>query len=253
MRRAAERANPTRTHRFIRDLRDSGKLVRDYTQNIDCLEDKVGLSTDMQKGLGSRSRFHRRSRLKRVHRIGHERQSQDDNRGVECVLLHGCLRRLRCSNCPDSFAWHEGDREMETLIDPEPPCPGCTKISEDRKAEGKRATAVGKLRPDIVLYDEQDPRAESISAIAWHDQSLRPDVLLIMGTSLATHGVQLLIKDFAMVIHEKRAGKVVFVNLTEPAKSWDGVIDYWVKWDCDAWVTDLVKRQPALRRGNNGR
>ncbi|KAK4097195.1 DHS-like NAD/FAD-binding domain-containing protein [Parathielavia hyrcaniae] len=31
MRRAAERANPTRTHHFIRDLRDSGKLVRDYT------------------------------------------------------------------------------------------------------------------------------------------------------------------------------------------------------------------------------
>ncbi|KAL2015242.1 hypothetical protein VTK56DRAFT_6038 [Thermocarpiscus australiensis] len=81
----------------------------------------------------------------------------------------------------------------------------------------------------------------------------RPDVLLIMGTSLATHGVQLLIKDFARVIHKKRAGKVVFVNLTEPAKSWNGVIDYWVKWDCDTWVGDLMKRQPALCRGNNER
>lgn len=74
-----------------------------------------------------------------------------------------------------------------------------------------------------------------------------------MGTSLATHGVQLLVRDFAKVIHERRAGKVVFMNLTEPAKSWDSVIDYWVKWDCDAWVTDLVKRQPTLRCGNNGR
>jgi NAD-dependent histone deacetylase SIR2 len=92
-----------------------------------------------------------------------------------------------------------------------------------------------------------------ISAIARHDQSLRPDVLLIMGTSLATQGVKLLVRDFARVIHEKRAGKVVFVNLTEPAKSWDGVIDYWVDWDCDAWVGDLVKRQPALHYGNNGR
>lgn len=142
---------------------------------------------------------------------------------------------------------------MEVLPGLKPPCPGCTKISNERKAKGKRATAIGKLRPDIVLYDEQDPRAESISAIARHDQSLCPDVLLIMGTSLATHGVQLLIKDFARVIHRRRTGKVVFVNLTEPAKSWDDVIDYWVKWDCDAWVEDLVERQSALHRGNNGR
>jgi NAD-dependent histone deacetylase SIR2 len=74
-----------------------------------------------------------------------------------------------------------------------------------------------------------------------------------MGTSLATHGVQLLIRDFAKVIHKRRAGKVVFVNLTGPAKIWDGVIDYWVEWDCDAWVGDLVKRQPTLHCGNNGR
>jgi NAD-dependent histone deacetylase SIR2 len=46
---------------------------------------------------------------------------------------------------------------LENLSGPETPCPGCTKISDDRKAEGKRATAIGKLRPDIVLYDEQDP------------------------------------------------------------------------------------------------
>ena len=80
-----------------------------------------------------------------------------------------------------------------------------------------------------MLYDEQDPRAESISAIARHDQSLRPDVLLIMGTSLATYRVQLLIRDFAKIIYKRRAGKVVFINLTEPAKSWDGVFDYWVE------------------------
>ena len=56
---------------------------------------------------------------------------------------------------------------------------------------------------------------------------LRPDILLIIGTSLRTHGVKRLVKDFAKVIH-KRAGKVIFVNLTELAESWDGVIDYWV-------------------------
>ncbi len=44
-------------------------------------------------------------------------------------------------------------------------------------------------------------------------------------------------------------GAQTFVNFTKPAKSWDDVIDYWVEWDCDAWVRDLVERQPALRCG----
>ncbi|KAM7184498.1 hypothetical protein V8F33_012959 [Rhypophila sp. PSN 637] len=135
---------------------------------------------------------------------------------------------------------------METDLDPESPCPACTKISNDRKARGKRASAIGRLRLDIVLYDELDPRAESISAVVRYDQSLRLDVFLIMGTSLATDGVRRLLRDFAEVIHERRVGKVVIVNLTKPAKSWDNVIDYWIKWDCDAWVGDLMERQPAL-------
>ncbi|KAK4095786.1 DHS-like NAD/FAD-binding domain-containing protein [Parathielavia hyrcaniae] len=215
IRQDAKRVSPTKTHHFILGLRDAGNLVRDYTQNIDCLEEKVCLSTDLLNG------------------------------GVECVLLHGSLRRLRCFNCPGTYCWEKCDREMETLAGLEPLCPGCAKISDARTARGKRATAIGTLRPDIVLYDELDPRADLISAIARRDLLLRPDVLLIMGTSLTTHGVKNLVRDFAKVIH-KRAGKVVFVNLTEPAKSWDGVIDYWVEWDCDAWVQDLTGRQPAL-------
>jgi len=55
------------------------------------------------------------------------------------------------------------------------------------------------------------------------------------------YGVKHLVKDFAKIFH-KRAGKVVFVNLTEPARNWDGVIDYWVKWDCNAWVQNLINR-----------
>ncbi|KAK0728707.1 DHS-like NAD/FAD-binding domain-containing protein [Lasiosphaeria miniovina] len=153
------------------------------------------------------------------------------------------LYRLRCINCPGTYCWNEDSRETET---PGPPCPGCTKILNARTAAGDRATAIGILRPDVQLYDEQDPRADSVSAIARHDRSLRPNVLLIMGTSLKTHGVRDLVKDIARVIHNRQAGKVVLVNLTKPAKSWDGVIYYWVEWDCDAWVRDLMGRQPAL-------
>ncbi|KAL2168374.1 hypothetical protein VTG60DRAFT_7353 [Thermothelomyces hinnuleus] len=206
----AKDANPTRTHRFIRGLRDSGKAREVDLVSVEGPDRNVFTESAMN------------GEAKTIAEASNVFFSMD----LSNVFDVPTVRALSA---------------------------GCTKISDDRKAEGKRATAIGTLRPDIVLYDEQDPRAESISAIARHDQSLRPDVLLIMGTSLATHGVQLLIKDFARVIHKKRAGKVVFVNLTEPAKSWDGEIDYWVEWDCDAWVRDLVKRQPALHCGNNGR
>jgi hypothetical protein len=40
---------------------------------------------------------------------------------------------------------------------------------------------------------------------------------------------------------------VVLENLTEPAESWDGMIDYWVDWDCDGWVRDLMVCQAEVR------
>ncbi|KAK0709014.1 DHS-like NAD/FAD-binding domain-containing protein [Lasiosphaeria miniovina] len=187
MRQDSEHARPTETHRFILGLRDAGKLVRDYTQNIDCLEEKVGLSTDLHKGAGNRS-----------------------YRGVDCVL-HESLRRLRCSKCSGTHSRDECSQETETLAGQGPPCPGYANISDAKTTAKKRTTTIGTLRPDVVPYDELDPRADSISAIARRDLLLRPDVLLILGTSLTTHGVKRLVKDFAKVIH-KRAGKVVFVT-----------------------------------------
>ncbi|KAK4244168.1 hypothetical protein C7999DRAFT_35490, partial [Corynascus novoguineensis] len=46
MRQEIKHTSPTRTHRFILGLHDGGKLVRDHTQNIDRLEEKVGPSTE---------------------------------------------------------------------------------------------------------------------------------------------------------------------------------------------------------------
>ncbi|KAK4110192.1 DHS-like NAD/FAD-binding domain-containing protein, partial [Canariomyces notabilis] len=211
MRHDVKRASPTRTHRFILSLRDAGKLVRDYTQNIDCLEEKVGLSTDLRKGPGSLSRFCRKYQSRDVrghHRVDYEPRLQETNRGIECVLLHGSLRRLRCSNCFITCCWDECGREAKTLAGQELPCPGCAEISEARTAAGKRATAIGKLRPDIVLYSKQDPWAGSISVTTPLHLFQRLDILLITGTSLATHRVKHLVKDFAKIIH-KQAGKAV--------------------------------------------
>ncbi|EFY99487.1 Sir2 family protein [Metarhizium robertsii ARSEF 23] len=303
LRQKIRHAEPTTSHRFISHLRDRGKLVRCYTQNIDQIEEKVGLSTRLQDGPGSRGRFSRRStaNMTQLNKMVEEaksassdklasetsslsdapadsseqsqpsssdennipatdREPRSDNQanaipkvrrelprsGVECVFLHGSLDLLRCFLCGKVCSWDDDNRESETLSGQQPECPHCVGATAARQERGKRALGVGKLRPDIVLYGEEHPSSHLISPIITHDLSLYPDMLLILGTSLRVHGLKVMVREFAKAVHCK-GGKVVFVNFTKPPDSiWGDIIDYWVQWDCDAWVTDLQVRIPKL-------
>ncbi|KAK4152962.1 NAD-dependent histone deacetylase HST3 [Chaetomidium leptoderma] len=327
LREKVRTAEPTGSHRFVSVLRDSRKLVRCYTQNIDQLEERVGLSTSLSLGVGSRYRFSVRagrnaggpkgsakgaegsdpdsrkgaSQPDEDQKAGGESQPQEKpqpepmavggtpdgaahlpaasqpsqttsdpncapgdipsstpstvtqpsappapNRGVECVFLHGSLAELRCFVCARAASWDEDTRLADTLAGRQPTCPHCAGATAAREERGKRALGVGKLRPDIVLYGEDHPQAHLISPLVQHDLSLGPDMLLILGTSMRVHGLKVLVKEFAKAVHD-RGGKVVFVNFTKPPESvWADIIDYWVQWDCDAWVGDLQTRKPAL-------
>lgn len=285
---------PTKSHEFISHLRNTNKLVRCYTQNIDEIEEKVGLSTSLGLGPGKKGRFSTRSARASTGSViagkddGSQQESQSEGkeqdsqelsssqdsqlsedlsasqsqtdtnakpstknrdpcfRGVECVFLHGSLRLLRCFRCGQTTPWDEAGRELETMSGRQPSCPSCAGATAAREGRGKRALAVGKLRPDIVLYGEEHPNAHLISPIVQHDISLTPDMLLILGTSLKVHGLKVLVREFAKAVHS-RGGKVVFVNFTKPPESvWSDVIDYWVQWDCDTWVDDLKQKKPIM-------
>ncbi|KAH6883586.1 DHS-like NAD/FAD-binding domain-containing protein [Thelonectria olida] len=225
LRNEAKKCEPTKTHEFIGCLRDLNKLARVYTQNIDRLEEKVGLSTNISKGLGTENK-----------------RKQDQ---VECVALHGSLHELRCSLCGLQASWDTDSRENCTLSGLAPPCPHCANTITARVALGKRRTRPGYLRPDVVLYGEEHPRSELISTITEYDISEEPDLLLILGTSLKAHGFKVIVKEFAKAVHCS-GGKVILVNKTNPGKLWAGVIDYWVEWDCDAWVVDMKGRKPSM-------
>ncbi|PKS05999.1 hypothetical protein jhhlp_007832 [Lomentospora prolificans] len=379
LRQKAREVSPTTSHHFISHLRDRGKLVRCYTQNIDRIEEKVGLTTALDRGPGQKSRFsNRRSTLSRLsstlskeastlsedghtsvgnastgaeQTIGEGDQSskasedgQNDQRGggperqvddcaeydrkdsgaedhtdsgngsgqtssqvsvttdnssrecpepasgqetamnsrdgsqeipatssqgsqfqapgkgagppgfhhsppssgVECVLLHGSLESLRCFLCRKLCQWDGDNRENETLSGRQPECPHCAGATAARQERGKRALGVGKLRPDVVLYGEEHPNAHLISPVVTHDLGIGPDLLLILGTSLKVHGLKVMVRQFAKAVHTK-GGKVVFINFTKPPESiWGDVIDYWIQWDCDAWVDNLKERVPLL-------
>ena len=260
LRQKAKEAEPTPSHHFIRQLRDCGKLVRCYTQNIDFIEEKVGLNTTLEKGPGYKGRFSRQSAgSQQLQHILQASQSPGDisdadmakierfsDRGVECVFLHGSLNSLRCFQCSKIADWDEADRENITLAGSQPQCPHCTDAAAARAEKGKRALGVGKLRPDIVLYGEPHPQADRIDPIVRHDIAIAPDIMLILGTSLRVDGLKRIIKEFANAIHFK-SGKIIYINFTRAAEStWKDVIDFWVEMDCDGWVSDLKERKPLI-------
>ncbi|KAK8052198.1 Hst3 protein [Apiospora rasikravindrae] len=277
LRQKVKDVQPTSTHYFIAQLRNNGKLARVYTQNIDEIEKKIGLSTDLRSGAGNK----RRKPTKQVTASDQDKENtdspdqpngdddpggkdasqsqrpEDDDqnksrssvgpaKGVECVFLHGSLHALRCFVCGRLCDWDEDGREMRTMMGEQPECPHCAGATAARQERGKRALGVGKLRPDIVLYGEEHPSSDLISPIVQHDLGAGPDLLLVLGTSLRVHGLKVMVKEFAKSVHTK-GGKVVFINFTKPSEStWGDVIDYWIEWDCDAWVEDLRLRKPTL-------
>lgn len=115
----------TKTHKFLRTLRDGGRLVRVYTQNIDGLESREGLEMDMEKGPGSRNRFGPktiRNMDATLPESGGGTRGGDVNTGVEVVQLHGGLDSLRCGLCLKLCEWDD-ERHISTSAGAAPNCP----------------------------------------------------------------------------------------------------------------------------------
>ncbi|KAL5535796.1 HST3 [Sanghuangporus sanghuang] len=251
LKQSTDIVSPSPTHHFIKTLDTKGKLLRSYTQNIDGLEERAGL-------VGS----------------GSEKAKINDSKGkaklnlkdVKNVQLHGDIRRVRCTLCSAEYLFT--DEHMHAFLEgTAPDCPDCASRSEARVARSARALKIGKLRPGIVLYDEPHPLGDDIGSIQSGDLSRKPDLLIIMGTSLKVHGLKKLVKEFAKVVHTtapsnpppvanspkptatKNAmkGKVIFVNKTAPSSEWDGIIDYHVQGETDAWVERVLEDWKRMR------
>ncbi|KAG0227768.1 hypothetical protein BGX31_006846 [Mortierella sp. GBA43] len=216
------KAKPSPTHHFIKMLAEKGKLLRCYTQNIDCLEEELGMDTSLvcEKGKVKKD--------------------------VDVVQLHGSLRKLKCTICNEPYGFLT-DYEKVFREGEAPDCPKCEMNDVIRVAQGKRKVATGTLRPDIVLYNENHPFGEAIGRIQLSDLQKSPDVLLVMGTSLKVHGLRLLVRKAAKTVHNsKKGGCVILVNKTPVVgKEWDGVFDYFIEGECDRWC-QLI--QDALRK-----
>jgi len=172
--------------------------------------------------------------------------------------LHGDIHRVRCTVCAAEYPCSE--EYLCLLRQGTPPeCPECSNRSEARVARSARSIRIGYLRPAIVLYEEPHPLGDEIGSICSTDLARKPDLLLVMGTSLKVHGIKKLVKDFCRVVHEhpgagspknkSGGGKVLFINKTAPSAEWNGLIDYHIMGETDPWVerviADWKKMRPA--------
>ncbi|CEP63737.1 NAD-dependent histone deacetylase HST3 LALA0_S09e01376g [Lachancea lanzarotensis] len=224
---SARVAQPTKTHRFIAHLKNRGKLLRCYTQNIDGLEETLGLEVSSERDNSS--------------------TMANQWKNLDVVQLHGDLNKLSCTQC---FATCDWNRMLSrTLRSGQlPNCPRCQDTNHQRSLQGKRNTgSIGLLRPNIVLYGENHPSCEFITQGLNIDIAKgRPDLFFIMGTSLKVDGVKKLVRNISKQVHE-RNGLVILINKTKIGDcNWHGIIDYQILSDCDDWVDHLQESIPDL-------
>ncbi|KAL3952803.1 hypothetical protein ACCO45_012746 [Purpureocillium lilacinum] len=216
LRQNARIARPTQTHRLLDTLRIRGQILRCYTQNIDMLEEKAGLSVGVDPG-------------------------------YNCIPLHGSLRHLRCASCCSLFSnW--ADYETFITAGESVPCPSCAASCQARVSAGKRRSHIGHLLPDIVLLNGQHRDGEAIGSIITKDVAAPPDFLLVLGTSLRVHGPKRLASRLAEAV-SGRHGTVVYVDLSETCL-WSKRVDFHVHMPCDEWVQDLTRRKSVLHGGS---
>ena len=215
LRNEAVVAKPTPMHKLIKTLRDNKKLVRCYTQNIDGLERGAGLITDTT-----------------------------DFKGNDALQLHGDLHTLRCDRCSERVPYASDLHEGIMSRGDAPECPRCAEQCALRVVLGRRTLAVGMLRPDVVLYGEQHPKADVIGKAVQTDVRRRPDCVLVCGTSLKIPGFKAMVKKFAALAREQKNGKVIFVNMEPPTAEWRGVFDYHFQGATDSFCQLLQLSRP---------
>ena len=115
-------------------------------------------------------------------------------------------------------------------------CPECaSKVEERRRRGGRTNIHVGHLRPNIVLYhDIDDPLSEAKARIIDEDADSTPDVLLVVGTSLAIDGPRYELKNKLIPAVRRKGGKVIYVNNKPPLRAFfKPVVDHIFEMDYD--------------------
>ncbi|KAG2125007.1 DHS-like NAD/FAD-binding domain-containing protein [Suillus cothurnatus] len=205
MHQKCSQASPTPFHLALKMLDEEGGLLRVYTQNIDLLESKAGLSFGIPQ-------MHSLQEMPR------------------CIPLHGTLETLACIKCCYQSPLHLHVSTLATGC--LPLCPACEQIEHERRMSHKRPRASGTLIPTIVLYGQTHPAGDNLAQAILSDADgdytkAKPDVLLVAGTSLKIPGVIAAVHKFAQVVHSQESRseyRSIYLDKKPPSSKWDDVL-----------------------------
>lgn len=205
--RLTKEAKPTTFHHMLATIANEGRLMRLYSQNVDCLDTSLKpLSTNIPL----------------------------DPKGPwpTTIQLHGGLEKMQCTKCNqvDNF-------DGSLFQGPEPPsCDACTQLDYVRtNYAGKRSHGIGRLRPRMVLYNEYNPDEDAIGKVSQADLRKIPDAVIVVGTSLKVPGVRRIVRELCLATRSKRDGFTAWVNL-DPVPQNPDMKDLWdlvVRGKCD--------------------
>ncbi|KAK0449869.1 DHS-like NAD/FAD-binding domain-containing protein [Armillaria borealis] len=252
-------AEPTPFHRLLQSLDDTGKLLRVYTQNIDAIEAKCGLSFGVPE--------FEEKKTKSAYKPSHVEQPYSSRLPTppretpRCIPLHGTLQTIHCQICNHSFPL---DDYVTSLLAGVPPhCPECTALERTREVIGKRSRGIGKLRPSVVLYNEAHKDGEGVGEVVRRDLvgsskgkgRSGADLLLVVGTSLRVPGTKRMVREFSKAVRcrqssptpnteEESTFKSIYLNLDfpVPTREWEGVFDTWIQGDAQEFA-ELVQEE----------
>lgn len=192
-------AQPTPFHHLLASLAKEGRLLRLYTQNIDCVDTSMPpLATNVP--LNSKAPW------------------------PKTIQLHGGLQKMVCTKCGKLQPL---DRDL--FVGPETPlCKTCEEDDQVRTLHaGRRSHGIGRLRPRFVLYNEFNPDGEAIGNVCSADLKTRPDAVLVVGTSLKVPGTRRLVKELCQVTRGRRDGFTAWINIDPEPKG----VDFKDCWD----------------------
>ncbi|ODN78881.1 hypothetical protein L202_04416 [Cryptococcus amylolentus CBS 6039] len=225
----ATSASPTPFHSYLSTIAAEDRLLRCYTQNIDGLEDKAGLSVGIPSG-----------KRKSPKRASAPEAAEPEHK---VIPLHGLLSSVHCTLCKISSPLAD-----HLPLPPTPlPCPACALGESIRAALNERSRPSGLLRASVVLYGEDHPEGEAIGKVVAKDLKT-VDCLVVCGTSLSVPGVKRVVKEMAKSAKSRGGAKgrgeirTVFVNDEPPSKGaeWEGLFDVWVQSDVQTFVTSYL-------------
>ena len=269
----SESAQPTPFHHLLRALDDRGKLLRVYTQNIDALESKSGLTFGVPENGGPRGKPKSKAGPSASQDMPGRLPSPPPET-PRCIPLHGTLGTMHCISCTHVCPLRDHLEHLNSGIPPY--CPECAALERVRRVSGKRSRGVGKLRPSVVLYNEDHKDGEHVGEVVRKDltgSSPRADLLLVVGTSLRVPGTKRIVREFSKAVR-LRATKAnanannatvegdsqtptssprrtpvagegpitsVYLNFDfpVPTRDWEGVFDVWLKGDAQRFASAI--------------